>query len=346
MLEENFRAQIYEKAVQIELDLLDRKILYLLSVNARFSNVTIAKALKTSREVVAYRIKKMQASSFLHGFLTHINPRKLGFNEYIIYLKLRTLSNEKEMIESLLTVKELTGLKTCSGKYDLQIIFSTKTLEELDILIKRFFNQYNDIIQDYVILTVVDMGFLGIRLLVDDESVNELDKVKEIKGSSFFKELEKYKNNSDIVSLDEVDKKILKNIEMNARISLIELSKSVDLSPLSVKNRFKNLINKGVIKGFVPYFAMVNIGYQWYEIFLRFQNLNETKFIEYIKRNKYLLWQVKFIGQLDYQVSVFAKNHAHFHDILNELRNEFSENLISYDSVIVFNQFLFKPRID
>lgn len=345
MLEENFRAQIYEKTAPVELDLIDRKVLYLLCINARFSNITIAKALKTSREVVAYRIKKMKSSGFLGGFLTHISSRKIGFTEYLIYLKLRTLNKEKEMLEELMLVKEVTGLKTCSGKYDLQIIFSTRTLEELDILIKNFFSKYKDIVQEYTILPVVDMGFLGIRLLVDDELLlNQLDNVKESKGSSFFNDFEK--NNTELISLDENDKKILKAIEMNARISLVDLAKAVNLNPLSTKNRLKKMINTKVIKNFVPYFAMATIGYQWYEIFLHFNNLNETKFMEFIRRNKYMLWYVKFVGQIDFQVSVFARNHGHFHDILNEFRNEFSDSLVSYDSVIVFNQFLFKPRIE
>ena len=78
----------------------------------------------------------------------------------------------------------------------------------------------------------------------------------------------------------------------------------------------------------------------------RFKDFNERKFIEYIKQHKNIVWYVKFIGKWDYQISVFAKNHSHFHEILNEFRNEFNDSLSEYESVIVFNQFAFKRRIE
>ena len=46
--------------VKFKLDIIDRKIIYILSKNSRYSNTVIAKKIGSSREVVAYRLKKIQ----------------------------------------------------------------------------------------------------------------------------------------------------------------------------------------------------------------------------------------------------------------------------------------------
>ena len=55
---------------------------------------------------------------------------------------------------------------------------------------------------------------------------------------------------------------------------------------------------------------------------------------------------MKLIGNWNYQFSVFAKNNAEFHKILEEIRNEFSENIISYDSLVILNQQKFIQSLD
>ncbi|MBS3112223.1 Lrp/AsnC family transcriptional regulator [Candidatus Woesearchaeota archaeon] len=343
MEESNFRGQIYDKAVPKELDLIDRKILYLLCKNARFSNTVIAKNLNLSREVVSYRIKRMEDSDFLKGCITLIDPRKLGFIEIIVYFKLISLNNEKEVIEFITNKKGIVGVKTCSGKYDLQIIFSAKELENIHENIRELLEKYNNIISNYDVLTIVDMNFLGMGLILEKDA-EQINIIKDSKGSSFLKEFLEI-SKKDYVP-NKADKNIMEIIQSNARISIVEISKETSLSPITVKNKISNLVNCGIIKSFVPYFTMANLGYQWYEIFFRFKDFNERKFIEYIKQHKNIVWYVKFIGKWDYQISVFAKNHSHFHEILNEFRNEFNDSLSEYESVIVFNQFAFKRRIE
>ena len=114
----------------IKLDLLDRKILYLLGENSRLSNTYLAKKLKIKRETVAYRIKRMKEANFLHGHLTLLDHRKLGFKNYLVYIKLKTLTDEKELLNYLFNFKEITRLKNCSGKYDLQVIYSVTDSED------------------------------------------------------------------------------------------------------------------------------------------------------------------------------------------------------------------------
>ncbi len=51
-------------------------------------------------------------------------------------------------------------------------------------------------------------------------------------------------------SIDRIDKKILKLLQANGRISNIELSKAIDLSPTPCLERVKRLEQNGYIKGY------------------------------------------------------------------------------------------------
>ena len=77
----------------IMLDLTDRKIMYLLAHNARLSSTALAKKLQLKRETVAYRIKRLEEQDFLHGYLTLLDTRKLGFKNYMVYLNFKTFKH-------------------------------------------------------------------------------------------------------------------------------------------------------------------------------------------------------------------------------------------------------------
>ena len=63
---------------KIKLDLTDRKILTELDKNCRISNSVLARKVNKSREAMKYRIKQLQQKGILTGFITSINPNKLG----------------------------------------------------------------------------------------------------------------------------------------------------------------------------------------------------------------------------------------------------------------------------
>ena len=61
----------------VELDLLDKKILFELDLNSRQSNQEIARKVRSSKEVVSYRIKKLEENKVIFKYLTILDPAKL-----------------------------------------------------------------------------------------------------------------------------------------------------------------------------------------------------------------------------------------------------------------------------
>jgi len=61
--------------------------------------------------------------------------------------------------------------------------------------------------------------------------------------------------------IDDNDRKIIKILSQDARISLREIKKKVDLSPSSIRNRMERLENLGVIKRYTLDVDYRKIGY-------------------------------------------------------------------------------------
>ncbi|AUZ27178.1 Lrp/AsnC family transcriptional regulator [Bacillus cabrialesii] len=60
--------------------------------------------------------------------------------------------------------------------------------------------------------------------------------------------------------MDEIDKKLLELLQENARITIIELSKKLNLSRPSVNDRLRRLQENGVIQGFTARVSAEAIG--------------------------------------------------------------------------------------
>ncbi len=62
--------------------------------------------------------------------------------------------------------------------------------------------------------------------------------------------------------IDDNDRKIIKILTSNARISLRDIKKKVDLSPSSIRNRMERLVSLGVIKNYTVDVDHQKLGYE------------------------------------------------------------------------------------
>ena len=61
--------------------------------------------------------------------------------------------------------------------------------------------------------------------------------------------------------IDELDVKILRVLQDDARRSCREIAEELDVATGTVYNRIKKMMNKGVIKGYVPLIDPLKLGY-------------------------------------------------------------------------------------
>ncbi len=86
------------------MDLIDKKILCELDNNCRIPLSKIAKSIHKNRNLIAYRLKKLEEEGIIKNYICSLNLPKLGFQTFKIFFK--TTSNPKQEIEFIKHLKK------------------------------------------------------------------------------------------------------------------------------------------------------------------------------------------------------------------------------------------------
>jgi len=339
-----FIGQLELQVKREKVDSIDRKIMYLLSLNARISNSTIARHLNLSRESVAYRIKRLQDLRILNGFLTLINAQKTGLMIQLVGIKLNNPALTNTIIEYLKKVKAVTSISHCGGKFDLIISILGKNNDECYFTFQELLSQYHTSIKEYHIFSKLEQQFVGLKMLVTDEKERHyLEKVKETKGSSFQNEFLQKKEIHGRIELDTTDQQLLHLLKNNARLPLTELSKRLHIGAFQIQSRIQRLIRQDVITGFVPYFSLIHLGLQFNYIFLNVRKETEEKFKQWVREHPYVVWYSRHLGAYNYKLSTFVRDNAHLSELLEELHQEFEGQISQIETLPVFKKVQYFP---
>ena len=77
------------------MDILDKKIIYLLLLNGRMPYAEIAKRTNTTTDKVLYRIQRLIKKGVILGFRTVLDYSAVGYQDYTIFLRLESFNAEK-----------------------------------------------------------------------------------------------------------------------------------------------------------------------------------------------------------------------------------------------------------
>jgi len=154
-----------------------------------------------------------------------------------------------------------------------------------------------------------------------------------------------------LVKLDEWDKKILYELDVDASINLKDLSRKIGRSKEFVSYRIKRLENEKVINGYTAIVDMSKLGYFTFRIYLKFQNCDEDRVNEmvgYLKEEEQVWTIAQLHGKWDYAFFVGVKKIHDFHKIwkgfISEFKGNIKENKIAiYSPVYNFNKRFFMP---
>jgi DNA-binding Lrp family transcriptional regulator len=138
------------------IDNLDRKIVRVLNQNARKSFRDVAKEVDTSVTAVINRVKKLEESGFIRGYIPLVEPEYFGLNLIaIIALRIskgKLLETQKKIAkdERVVSVYDITG------EWDSLIIGYFKDRQDLNDFIKHLLSsEYVDRTVTHIVLNVV-----------------------------------------------------------------------------------------------------------------------------------------------------------------------------------------------
>ena len=130
------------------------------------------------------------------------------------------------------------------------------------------------------------------------------------------------KRSIPIEKIDEIDQKILRELQFNARISNIELAKRVGLSASPCWNRVRSLERSGIVEKYVTVFNQAALGAPDTVIVeLRLEEHNERvlrKFEETLKMIPEIIEAYLVTGEYDYYIKVAVSGTVGFEELLRD----------------------------
>jgi DNA-binding Lrp family transcriptional regulator len=307
-----------------KLDLKDRKILYELDYDSRQSFRSLGKKVGLSKDIVTYRVNKLQEEGIIKNFITEFDYLKLGYIALRFYFKFQyvTPESKKEIIDYFVNYENSIVVYSLEGSYDLIVLILVKKITDFYPFWQKTLDKYGDFFSERVYSNYVGESFYKKSFLLDEKD----DRTDFIKKRDFKK-----------VDFDNLDFKILKLLTYNSRIQTIEIAKKLKINTLTVSNRINKLIKSGIIIYFSISLNLDILGFHLFKVdfFLKEYNL-KYKIIKYIEKNPHLAYVDHTIDYADLEVELFLKNINHLHQFIEDVLTKFPKSIRNYKYFQIF----------
>ena len=141
-----------------------------------------------------------------------------------------------------------------------------------------------------------------------------------------------------IVQISDVDKKILKELVLDSRQTIVELHKKLGTSIPTIAKSIKELKSNNVILANRVLIDFSKIDLHRYTILMFASPTIEKKLIQYCKQNR-KIWDIgKYCGTYNYVVELFARDNVEFDSIINSLKNSFKDDIFRMDVLLVSSE--------
>ena len=304
----------------MDLDLKDRKILYELDFNARQTDSEIAKKVKLSREVVSYRINRLQKSGIIRNFVTILNHNALGYLAFRVFFKFRDISEEREEKITEFLKDKVAWLVRVRGNWSFTSMIFTTNIFELE----KFVNEIKKKFQK----NLIEIHFSVITRILHYRRGYLLDKKQDTSKYDIMGEVVK------TVNLDEIDLKILETTQDNARVSSIEIANKIKSNERVIRYRLKNLIKNKVILGFRSLLDLRKLGISYYKVHFKLNNYDDEtmkKINSYIHLHPHVIYKTETIGGWDLELEVQVPSSKDLYEFIDNFTKDFTGLIDNYE---------------
>jgi DNA-binding Lrp family transcriptional regulator len=300
-----------------KLDVKDRKILYELDLDSRQSFRNIGRNVGLSKDIVAYRVKKLQEKGIIKNFYTEVNGFKLGYTEVKFYFTYQNVTPEikQEIIDYLAKSSYTDVVHSLEGQYDLCITSYVGNVAEFYNIWSNIINKYRDFFSNQVFCVESLNIIFKKTFLVDEKTDKKEDRIIYLLSA-----------NDKKAEMDSLDYKILELLAPNSRIQTLELAEKLKSSVKTIKSRIRRLVKTGVITRYTINIDWPKIGYQWFKADIILNNPKKIQQItEYIQNNPHLLFRVESLGYVDLELTFILSNLNQLYQIMEDLSSRFPD---------------------
>jgi len=313
-----------------KIDLKDRKILYQLDLDSRQSLTQIGKKVGLPKNVVSYRIKRLEELGVIKRYYTVMDLHKLGYNILRFYFKYQYATPEikKEIINYFEDCKYAGIIHHVEGSYDLVVYMFLKNLNQFYPYWEETMTKYRDYFATQILSHYYMEDMYNNAFLLEEKTKRK--RVDTWKGQS-------------IVETDELDKKILTLLAPNARLPAADIAKKLDVTTVTVTNRIKKLIDLEIIQWFRTSIDFTKLGYRWYKVDIVLRDLKKLpQIMNYVALNPNFVGRDVTLGYVDLELEFYLKNISEIHQIMEDLSVKFPNTIRNYSYVYVIETYRYE----
>jgi len=318
---------------EFKLDLFDKKILFEIDKKSNISLQELSHKLKRSKPFILYRMKKLEGEGIVTGYHAIIDMSKLGYFTFRVYFKFQQMTKKEgeafvEYVEN--NLKQVWTITSMHGKWDFALFLGVKTIVEFHEIWDSIMLEYKKKIKSYNVAVYAPIYNFNRKFFLDGKTVSE----ERVYGGGL-KE-----------SVDELDWDIIQNYANNVRLSSLELSRKLKISPDTVRSRIKLLEKKKVIVGYKIGLNLDKLGFVSYRVDLQLNSTHKNKeLFEFCKYHKNIYQVNRSIGGADFEIEVIVRDLNHLLELIDEIKVMFNDvvNDIEYFGFSTFHILQYIP---
>ena len=301
----------------VDLDLKDRKILYELDLNCRQSNAQIGKKVGLSKEVVTYRIQRMEKAGIITNYWTAVDTYRLGYQVFRAYINFQDITKDvkDKIIQYFVNCRDTWGVISMKGDFDFDVLFWVKDVGNFYQYWNRTLEHFGQYFGTTTISTLNQVIAYKKSFLISDEDSDNNEFYQITAGGQPHQ-------------IDLLDYKLLDAIVANARIRFIDLAEKLHCSSQNVRYRLDNLMKKGIIRAFRINIDYSKLGLQKFCITIYLRDHSKRKSIlNYLHRKPYMEDVDNAIGWGDVQFELIVHNLDELLKVMNEIDSQFPNSI-------------------
>ncbi|MCK4650382.1 AsnC family transcriptional regulator [Candidatus Pacearchaeota archaeon] len=147
--------------------------------------------------------------------------------------------------------------------------------------------------------------------------------------------------------MDKINLKILRELDINPRISFTQLGKATRVSKEVAQYRFKQLIKEKIITGFFAFVSTSKLGYQTNKILIKFKSVDkktQDEIINAIQNSKIVAWAALCEGTWDLILTTISPSSKEFIKFYSDFFKRFGKEFNKKELLLPINNLIFNDK--
>lgn len=309
---------------EIKIDLKDKQILFELDYNARIPLTQLAKKVRLSPQTTKYRIQQLEKKEIIKKYVTFFDVAKFGYLYYRLYIHLEntTIKKEQKILSYLEKHPNVVWLVSTNGRYDIEVLFVARNFIHFNSILKSLYEKFPGKLHNNTVSVSIENYHQRRGYLLNKQTDLQVTYGKEPTNEK----------------IDELDKKIIRIINQNARLTNNEIGTRLNLNYKTIQSRIKKLEQKGIIIAYRTWINFEALGSSYHKYLIKLKNFdNEQKkeILFFCKSKPNIIYLVTTVWPWDIEIEIESSKEKESLEIMREFRELIGENILSYESLVV-----------